>query len=92
MPGLKLVEMPRSREKSFCCGAGGANMWFDVGVGAKINGIRYDEAVATGAEVIATACPFCMTMFDDAQSSKEDGGSVQIRDVAEIIAEVAVGR
>ena len=60
-------------------------MWFDVGVGTKINGIRYDEAVATGAKVIATACPFCMTMFDDAQSSKGEGGSVQIRDVAEIV-------
>ncbi len=92
VPGLKLLEMPRSHDKSFCCGAGGANMWFDVGVGAKINSLRYDEAVATGAEVIATACPFCMTMFDDAQSSKGDGGSVQIRDVAEIVAEAVAGR
>jgi Fe-S oxidoreductase len=67
-------------------------MWFDVGVGTKINSIRYDEAVATGAEVIATACPFCMTMFEDAQSSKGGGGSVQIRDVAEIVAEAVAGR
>jgi Fe-S oxidoreductase len=62
-------------------------MWFDLGLGKKMNGIRYEEAVNTGAAVIATACPFCMTMFDDAASSKGEGGKVQIRDVAEIVNE-----
>lgn len=92
VPGLKLIEMPRSQEKSFCCGAGGANMWFDVGAGVKINGLRYDEAVATGAETIATACPFCMTMFDDAHSGKGGGNHFQIRDIAEIVAEAVTGK
>jgi Fe-S oxidoreductase/nitrate reductase gamma subunit len=91
VPGLKLIEMPRNQEKSFCCGAGGANMWFDVGVGKKINNIRYGEAITTGAEVIATACPFCMTMFDDAQSSKGASGMVQIRDISEILVDGTSG-
>ncbi len=89
VPGVQLREMARNRAKGFCCGAGGSNMWFDLGLGKKMNGIRYEEAVNTGAAVIATACPFCMTMFDDAASSRGEGGKVQIRDVAEIVNEAA---
>ncbi len=91
VPGVQLREMPRSRDQAFCCGAGGSNMWFDLRIGTKINEIRYDEAVHTGAQVIATACPFCMTMFDDAASSRGETGRVQIRDLAEIVNEASLG-
>jgi len=97
LPGVDLREMPRHRDHGFCCGAGGANMWFELGLGTKINANRYEEAVRTGAQVIATACPFCMTMFDDAASSSAasggaargtgEAGEVQIRDLAEIVNE-----
>ncbi|HUB33885.1 MAG TPA: heterodisulfide reductase-related iron-sulfur binding cluster [Bryobacteraceae bacterium] len=89
VPGMELREMPRSREKGFCCGAGGSNIWFDLDVGTRINGIRYDEAVATGVQTIVTACPFCRTMFDDAASNRGGTNRPQIRDLAEVISEVS---
>jgi Fe-S oxidoreductase/nitrate reductase gamma subunit len=85
VPGLELREMPRTRTQSFCCGAGGANMWFEVEAGQKINAIRYEEARGTGAGTVATACPFCMTMFDDAASSSIAGERLMVRDIAEIV-------
>jgi Fe-S oxidoreductase/nitrate reductase gamma subunit len=86
LPGRRLVEMPRSGARSFCCGAGGSNLWFELGVGRKINGIRYDEAQATGARTIVTACPFCTTMFEEIASSRSETGP-RIRDLAEILEE-----
>lgn len=88
IPGKRLEEMPRARNRSFCCGAGGSNMWFELGVGKKINALRYEEARATGAGTIATACPFCMTMFDEIASSR-GGDEVKIRDLAEILEEAS---
>jgi len=80
------VEMPRHGEKSFCCGAGGAQMWKEEEHGtANVNLTRFKEAKATGAETLAVGCPFCMTMLNDA--SKADGGTMAVKDVAEIVAE-----
>lgn len=79
-----VVEMPRNREKSFCCGAGGAQMWKEEEEGQqRVNANRFDEAAATGAEVLAVGCPFCMVMLNDA--GKEAGSQVQVLDVAEIV-------
>jgi Fe-S oxidoreductase/nitrate reductase gamma subunit len=84
--GVDLVEMPRSGRKSFCCGAGGAQFWKEEEHGAKaVNVERYEEAKATGAEVLAVGCPFCAQMFESAASSVE-GGPV-VKDVAELVAE-----
>ena len=84
--GLVTVEMPRHREKSFCCGAGGAQMWKEEEHGtANVNLTRFAEAKATGASEVAVGCPFCLTMMNDA--SKADGGDVAVKDVAEIVAE-----
>ncbi len=84
--GLTTVEMPRHREKSFCCGAGGAQMWKEEEHGeANVNLTRFKEAKATGADEVSVGCPFCLRMMSDA--SKADGGEVVIRDVAEIVAE-----
>ena len=84
--GALTIEMPRHAEKSFCCGAGGAQMWKEEEAGtARVNVTRFDEAKSTGAETVAVGCPFCLTMMTDA--SKADGGVVQVKDVAEIVAE-----
>lgn len=84
--GLVTVEMPRHGEKSFCCGAGGAQMWKEEEHGtANVNRTRFAEAKATGAEALAVGCPFCLTMLSDA--SKADGESMKVLDVAELVAE-----
>jgi heterodisulfide reductase subunit D len=83
-----LVEMKRSRSRGFCCGAGGGQMFKEPEPGNKdINIERTEEALATGAETIAVACPFCMTMMSDGVKSKEKESSVKVRDLAELIAE-----
>ncbi len=87
-----VLEMPRHGSQSFCCGAGGAQMWKEEEHGAeKVNETRYREAAATGADTIAVGCPFCLTMMDDA--AKSAGTGMKVKDVAEIIAErlVVVG-
>ena len=83
-----LVEMKRCRTRGFCCGAGGAQMFKEPEPGRKdINVERTEEALATGAETIAVACPFCMTMLSDGVKSKEKESAVKVKDLAELIAE-----
>jgi len=83
-----LVEMKRCRTTGLCCGAGGAQMCKEPEKGKKdINIERTEEALATGAETIAVACPFCMTMMSDGVKNKERESDVRVRDVAELIAE-----
>lgn len=81
-----LIEMPRHGAQSFCCGAGGAQMWKEEEHGAAaVNVTRYNEAAATGAKTIAVGCPFCLTMMTDATKQADQG--VKVKDIAEIIAE-----
>jgi Fe-S oxidoreductase len=83
--GASLVEMPRHGLKSFCCGAGGAQMWKEEEHGSeRVNANRFREAQATGAETLAVGCPFCMTMLNDAR--KEANSEMQVLDIAEIVA------
>jgi Fe-S oxidoreductase len=78
--------MPRHGKNSFCCGAGGAQFWKEEEPGdSAVNVARYEEAAATGAEIVATGCPFCMQMFETAKSTV--GGELIVKDVAELIAE-----
>jgi len=84
--GIEVIEMPRHGAKSFCCGAGGAQMWKEEEAGSgHVNEARFAEAKATGANTVAVGCPFCMSMMTDA--SKADGDSMQVKDVAELVAE-----
>ncbi len=84
--GVQVIEMPRHEAKSFCCGAGGAQMWKEEENGtSRINAARFAEAKSTGATTLTVGCPFCMTMLSDAATA--DGGTVQVKDVAEIVAE-----
>jgi Fe-S oxidoreductase len=82
-----LVEMKRSRANGLCCGAGGAQMWKEPEPGRKdINIERTEEALATGATIIASACPFCMTMMSDGVKHKDREQEVKVFDIAELIA------
>ena len=80
--------MPRSREKSFCCGAGGGHAFYDDAEGGRINRNRMREAIATGADTVGTACPFCLPMLEDAARAESPGGDgPEIRDIAELVAD-----
>ncbi len=89
LPGVTLTEMPRSGEKSFCCGAGGARMWMEEKLGTRINVNRTDEALATGADRIAIGCPFCKVMLTDGLTSRQAEGAardeVQVVDIAQML-------
>jgi len=81
--GVDLVEMPRNKERSFCCGAGGGRMWMEEKLGTRINMNRVDEAIATGAEEVAVGCPFCRVMVSDGVKGRE--ADVEVIDVAQAL-------
>ncbi|MEY8018341.1 heterodisulfide reductase-related iron-sulfur binding cluster [Mycobacterium servetii] len=86
--GATLTEMPRHAERSFCCGAGGARMWMEEHIGKRINHERVDEALATGAATVATACPFCRVMVTDGVNDRQEEAGregVEVLDVAQIV-------
>ncbi|MGA3404509.1 MAG: heterodisulfide reductase-related iron-sulfur binding cluster [Candidatus Bathyarchaeia archaeon] len=84
---VKIREMPRHGENSFCCGAGGANSWYKVDQKKRINQIRFEEAQQLKPDILATACPFCTSMFEDAAVSAGPKDSPRVRDVAELVAD-----
>jgi Fe-S oxidoreductase len=81
------VEMPRNGTNSFCCGAGGGRMWMEEQTGQKVNIERTREAIATGADVVATGCPFCYVMMDDGVKELGADESVEVKDLAMLLAE-----
>jgi Fe-S oxidoreductase/nitrate reductase gamma subunit len=86
VPGLKLAEMGRNRERSFCCGAGGGHMWLEEQkVGERINVQRTEQAMAVKARTVATACPYCLQMFEDGIKTKEAEETLKVKDIAEIV-------
>jgi Fe-S oxidoreductase/nitrate reductase gamma subunit len=84
--GVNRVEMARKGENSFCCGGGGGGMWMETDANTRINHRRLKDALDAKAEVVATACPYCMLMFDDAIRSKGLGEQVRVMDIAEVLA------
>ena len=89
VPGIRLTEMPRHRETSFCCGAGGARMWMEETIGTRINETRTDEAIGTGAELITAACPYCIVMLTDGAANRKQQGKapeeLQVVDVSQVL-------
>lgn len=84
---LNIIEMDRSKEKGLCCGAGGGHFWMDLKLGDRVNDIRTDEAAATGASTVATACPFCMQMMEDGVKNTDREGALAVKDIAEVMLE-----
>ncbi len=85
--GIELVEMERNKSKGFCCGAGGGRMFLEDIEGGRINEERASEALAAGAAIISTACPFCMTMMTDGVKAYDAADTIEVKDIAEIIRE-----
>jgi Fe-S oxidoreductase len=83
--GVTTVEMGRCRERGFCCGAGGARMWMEENIGRRVNMDRTHEALGTGADVVATACPFCMIMLDDAVKANGKADDVSVLDISQLV-------
>ncbi len=86
IPGAKLVEMERSRNRSFCCGGGGGHFWMEEREGVRISEMRTDQAIKTKADILATACPYCLQMFEDAIKAKEATEHLKAMDIAELVA------
>src|SRR5690606_35105383 len=91
VPGVELREMPRSRERGLCCGGGGGGMWVEVHGEKRINEIRLREAQGVNPDTVASACPFCMFMFDLGVKVIGMDDKVELKDVAEVLAESALG-
>ncbi len=87
IPGLELVEMPDSHKNSLCCGGGGGRIWMETVRGERFSDLRVEQAVGVGAEVLVTACPYCITHFEDSRLTLEDSESLVVKDITEIIQE-----
>jgi Fe-S oxidoreductase/nitrate reductase gamma subunit len=85
IPGLKMVEMERNHIRSFCCGAGGGRMWMEEKLGSRINQERTDQALKTRAQMVGTACPYCLTMLGDGIKEKGLEESLSAVDLAELV-------
>jgi Fe-S oxidoreductase len=89
VPGARVAELPRSRERSFCCGAGGARMWMDETIGTRINENRTDEALAQEPDLVTAACPYCVVMLADGVALRQQQGGaradIEVTDVAEVL-------
>jgi Fe-S oxidoreductase len=88
IPGLELRELAESRENSLCCGMGGGRIWMETPKSERFSDIRLEQAIEAGAEVLATACPYCITQFEDSRLTMEDSEAIQIMDITEILQEV----
>src|SRR5262245_8044925 len=87
VPGLRVIDPPRSRERGLCCGGGGGHMWMEVKSEKRVNVIRVEELLATRANVVGTACPFCLAMVDLGRKVKEAEETLAVKDVSELVAE-----
>jgi Fe-S oxidoreductase len=87
VPGLELNEMPDCREDSLCCGGGGGRVWMETQKGERFSDLRIEQAMGVGAEVLVTACPYCITMFEDSRITLDVTENIEIKDITEIIQE-----
>jgi Fe-S oxidoreductase len=85
LPGTTVVEMEHKKSQSFCCGGGGGRMWLEERIGQRISELRIDQAIKTNAQTIATACPFCLQMFEDAIKVKGLEESLKVMDITELV-------
>jgi Fe-S oxidoreductase len=88
VPGLGLVELPESRAESLCCGGGGGRVWMETQKGERFSDLRIEQAMGVGAEVLATSCPYCITMFEDSRLTLNAAEKIEVKDITEIVQEV----
>ncbi|OPY58124.1 MAG: Anaerobic glycerol-3-phosphate dehydrogenase subunit C [Pelotomaculum sp. PtaU1.Bin065] len=88
IPGLELIEMAESREQSLCCGMGGGRIWMETHASDRFSNIRLKDAIEVGSEVLVTACPYCITMFEDSRAVLNYDDVIQVKDITEVIQEV----
>ena len=91
VPGLELVEMADCRSDSLCCGGGGGRIWMETPKGERFSDLRLEQAIEVGAEVLATACPYCIANFEDSRLTLELEDKLEIKEITEIIREVIAG-
>jgi Fe-S oxidoreductase len=87
IPGLDLVEMADYRENSLCCGGGGGRIWQETKKGERLSDLRLDQAAATGASVLATACPYCMLNFEDSVLTSNRSDTIRLKEISELVLE-----
>jgi Fe-S oxidoreductase/nitrate reductase gamma subunit len=87
VPGLRVVELPRSRERGLCCGGGGGHMWMEVKAEKRVNLIRVEEILDAKVSMVATGCPFCLAMIDLGRKVKGAEETLAVKDVSELVAE-----
>jgi len=87
VPGLELIEMPDSREDSLCCGGGGGRIWMETPKGERFSDLRVEQAMAVGAELLVTSCPYCISNFEDSRLTLEVDEGIEVKDITEIIQE-----
>ena len=92
VPGLELIEMPASRRDSLCCGGGGGRIWMETPKNERFSDLRLEQADATGAEVLVTSCPYCITNFEESRLGMEGDDVLQVKDITEIVEEVISGK
>ncbi|OGP57191.1 MAG: Fe-S oxidoreductase [Deltaproteobacteria bacterium RBG_13_49_15] len=88
IPGLKLNEMPESLKESLCCGGGGGRIWMETKKGERFSDLRLEQAIGTGAEVLATSCPYCIANFEDSRLTLNVTENIEVKDITEILQEV----
>jgi len=85
VPGIELVELGRTKNKSLCCGGGGGRVWAEVPFGERFGELRINDAVDKKADIIVTACPYCIAMLDDACAGLEKGDVLQVMELSELL-------
>jgi len=86
--GLEFTELPENRVASLCCGGGGGRIWMETVKGERFCDIRIDQAVGVGAEVLVTACPYCITNFEDSRVTMGLDDKIEVKEITEVISEV----
>ncbi len=91
VPGLNLVELEDSRKASLCCGGGGGRIWMETPKNERFSNLRMEQARASGAAVLATSCPYCITNFEESRLTLGYEGAIEVKEIAEIVREAAFG-
>ncbi len=87
IPGLKLIEMAESRERSLCCGMGGGRIWMETAKGERFSDLRLKQALETEAQILVTSCPYCITQFEDSRLTLKENEAIEVKEITEILQE-----